>query len=85
MRPVLSRETGERRGEAAVKPPGDSRDRHKQTARVTNKKNKPTLRLIFRKTVEYTLVPRAGLEPARPSGHQILSLTCLPIPPQRRV
>lgn len=29
------------------------------------------------------LVPRAGLEPARPIGHQILSLTCLPIPPPR--
>ena len=26
------------------------------------------------------MVPRAGLEPARPDGHQILSLTCLPIP-----
>ena len=30
------------------------------------------------------MVPRAGLEPARPNGHQILSLTCLPIPPSRR-
>lgn len=29
------------------------------------------------------LVPRAGLEPARPEGHQILSLTRLPIPPSR--
>lgn len=27
------------------------------------------------------LVPRTGLEPVRPIGHQILSLTCLPIPP----
>ena len=26
-------------------------------------------------------VPRAGLEPARPLGQQILSLQCLPIPP----
>ena len=26
-------------------------------------------------------VPRAGLEPARPFGQQILSLQCLPIPP----
>ncbi len=29
------------------------------------------------------LVPRAGLEPARPEGHKILSLACLPIPPPR--
>ena len=29
-------------------------------------------------------VPGAGLEPARPEGHQILSLTCLPIPPSRQ-
>ena len=29
------------------------------------------------------MVQRAGLEPARPNGHQILSLTCLPIPPPR--
>ena len=27
------------------------------------------------------LVPEAGLEPARPDGHKILSLACLPIPP----
>lgn len=26
------------------------------------------------------LVPRTGLEPARPFGQQILSLSCLPIP-----
>ena len=26
-------------------------------------------------------VPEAGLEPARPDGHKILSLACLPIPP----
>ncbi len=26
-------------------------------------------------------VPKAGLEPARPDGQQILSLSCLPIPP----
>lgn len=26
-------------------------------------------------------VARVGLEPTRPCGHQILSLTCLPIPP----
>ena len=26
-------------------------------------------------------VPGAGLEPARPNGHKILSLACLPIPP----
>ena len=31
------------------------------------------------------MVPRAGLEPARPSGHQILSLACLPIPPPRHI
>ena len=31
------------------------------------------------------VVPRAGLEPARPGGHQILSLTCLPIPPPRQI
>jgi hypothetical protein len=30
-------------------------------------------------------VPGAGIEPARPYGHQILSLTCLPIPPSGRV
>ncbi len=29
------------------------------------------------------MVPRAGLEPARPEGHKILSLACLPIPPPR--
>ena len=27
------------------------------------------------------LVLKAGLEPARPNGHKILSLACLPIPP----
>ena len=27
------------------------------------------------------LVPRAGIEPARPFSRQILSLLCLPIPP----
>lgn len=32
----------------------------------------------------FTLVPRAGLEPARANAHQILSLACLPIPPPRR-
>ena len=26
-------------------------------------------------------VPRTGIEPAHPCGHQILSLTRLPIPP----
>ena len=30
-------------------------------------------------------VPRAGLEPARPFGQQILSLQCLPIPPPRQL
>lgn len=29
-------------------------------------------------------VPGAGLEPARPSGHKILSLACLPVPPPRQ-
>ena len=29
------------------------------------------------------MVPRAGLEPARPEGLEILSLVCLPIPPPR--
>jgi hypothetical protein len=33
--------------------------------------------------VKSLVVPRAGLEPARPNGHQILSLACLPIPPPR--
>ena len=28
-------------------------------------------------------VPGAGLEPARPNGHKILSLACLPVPPSR--
>ena len=28
-------------------------------------------------------VPGAGIEPARPYGHKILSLACLPIPPSR--
>lgn len=28
-------------------------------------------------------VPGAGIEPARPKGHKILSLACLPIPPSR--
>lgn len=27
------------------------------------------------------MVPGAGIEPARPKGHEILSLACLPIPP----
>ena len=31
--------------------------------------------------VEANKVPEAGLEPARPYGHKILSLACLPIPP----
>ncbi len=31
-----------------------------------------------------TRVPSGGLEPPRPFEHQILSLACLPIPPQRR-
>ena len=30
---------------------------------------------------EANKVPEAGLEPARPDGHKILSLACLPIPP----
>lgn len=30
-----------------------------------------------------SLVPWAGLEPARANAHQILSLACLPIPPPR--
>ena len=30
---------------------------------------------------EAIYVPEAGLEPARPDGHKILSLACLPIPP----
>ena len=30
-------------------------------------------------------MPLAGLEPARPWGQQILSLWCLPIPPQRQI
>lgn len=29
-------------------------------------------------------VPRAGIEPARPCEHKILSLGCLPIPPPRQ-
>ncbi len=29
-------------------------------------------------------VPGAGLEPARPKGQEILSLSCLPIPPSRQ-
>ena len=29
------------------------------------------------------VVPQAGLEPARPNGHRILSPACLPIPPPR--
>ena len=29
----------------------------------------------------FLMVPEAGLEPARPDGHKILSLACLPIPP----
>ena len=31
------------------------------------------------------VVPRAGLEPARPCGHKILSLACIPISPPRHV
>ena len=30
------------------------------------------------------VVPQAGLEPARPNGHRILSPACLPIPPPRQ-
>ena len=33
------------------------------------------------KTKNSGLVLEAGLEPARPNGHKILSLACLPIPP----
>ena len=32
---------------------------------------------------DVTMVPGAGLEPARPMGQQILSLSRLPIPPSR--
>lgn len=33
-------------------------------------------------TLRYrAFVLEAGLEPARPNGHKILSLACLPIPP----
>lgn len=38
---------------------------------------------IYLATVAMLLVPRAGLEPARPIGLEILSLVCLPIPPPR--
>ena len=30
--------------------------------------------------IRQLMVPKAGLEPARPRGQQILSLLCLPIP-----
>ncbi len=29
-------------------------------------------------------MPRTGIEPARPEGHEILSLACLPVPTPRR-
>lgn len=36
-----------------------------------------------RQQITQPLVPRTGLEPVRPNGHQILSLACLPIPSPR--
>ena len=32
----------------------------------------------------FAYLPGAGVEPARPYGHKILSLACLPIPPPGR-
>ena len=29
----------------------------------------------------YSILPGAGVEPARPYGHRILSPVCLPVPP----
>lgn len=44
-----------------------------------NKKNSNTY-----KSVEVLIIPAAGVEPARPCGHRILSPARLPIPPRRR-
>ena len=41
---------------------------------VENKKAQENKFLSF-------VVPQAGLEPARPNGHRILSPACLPVPP----
>ena len=34
--------------------------------------------------LNFSVVPGAGIEPARPYGHKILSLERLPIPPSRQ-
>ncbi len=36
---------------------------------------------LIAKLSGFIVVPEAGLEPARPNGHRILSPACLPIPP----
>ena len=33
--------------------------------------------------LRYTPVPKAGVEPAWPCSHEILSLACIPVPPPR--
>ena len=44
-------------------------------------KQKKTLTTDCQQIKVFNVVLEAGLEPARPKGHKILSLACLPIPP----
>ena len=48
------------------------------------KENEKTLNSFRIKGLISHLVLEAGLEPARPEGHRILSPACLPIPPLER-
>ena len=41
----------------------------------------PVIKKPRRLILGFNLVLEAGLEPARPDGHRILSPACLPIPP----
>ena len=50
----------------------------KQTAQSSTKEKAQTTYCELRFCI---LVPEAGVEPARPEGHRILSPACLPVPP----
>jgi hypothetical protein len=43
--------------------------------------NGPKMKKLSITKLQRVLVPRAGLEPARPYEHRILSPACLPVPP----
>ena len=49
--------------------------------RSREERKKRKLQNIYVRRLQLSLVLEAGLEPARTNVHQILSLTCLPIPP----